>query len=180
MEYKEWTIRKITASDTKHALDFIIPMLHEIYPNMSDVVTRWDLANMEETYTVDPKTAMFAAFDQAGRVVATIAIRPYDDRIEKVKGYYDVTKTAELSRCYVDSSLRRQGIAGELLAVLEDYCRRVGYSDICLHTHHFLPGGYPFWLSREFAVREFGNDRDETIYMDKSLVVNEQRLLCSG
>lgn len=180
MEYKEWTIRKITASDTKHALDFIIPMLHEIYPNISGVVVRWDLANMEETYTVDPKTAMFAAFDQAGKVVATIAIRPYDDRLEKVKGYYDVTKTAELSRCYVDSSLRRQGIAGKLLAVLEDYCRSVGYNDVCLHTHRFLPGGYPFWLSKEFAVRALGNDKDETIYMDKSLVINEQRRRCSG
>ena len=180
MKYKEWTIRKITASDTKAALDFIIPMLQEIFPNMADVLVRWDLANMEETYTVDPKTAMFAAFDQAGRVVATIAIRPYDDRLDKVKGCYDVTKTAELSRCYVDSSLRRKGIAGELLTVLEEYCRSVGYSDICLHTHRFLPGGYPFWLSRGCIVREFGNDRDETIYMDKSLALNEQRLLCFG
>lgn len=180
MKYKEWTIRKITASDTKVALDFIIPMLQEIFPNMADVLVRWDLANFAETYTVNPKTAMFAAFDQAGKVVATIAIRPYDDRIAKVKGCYDITKTAELSRCYVDSSLRRLGIAGKLLAVLEEYCRSVGYSDICLHTHHFLPGGYPFWLSSGFAVRAFGNDKDETIYMDKSLVIKEERLLCSG
>ena len=180
MKYKEWTIHKIIANDTKPALDFIIPMLQEIFPNMADVLVRWDLDNLAETYTVNPKTAMFAAFDKAGKVVATIAIRPYDDRLDKVKGCYDITKTAELSRCYVDSSLRRQGIAGELLAILEEYCRSVGYSGICLHTHRFLPGGYPFWLSSGFAVRKLGNDRDETIYMDKSLVLHEQRLVCFG
>lgn len=169
MKHKEWTIRRITAKDITPALDFIIPMLHEVYPNIPDVAVRWDLANMEEAYTVDPKTAMFAAFDPVGKVVGTIAIRPYDDRIEKVKGCYDITKTAELSRCYVDSSLRRQGIAGKMLMAIEDYCRSVGYTTICLHTHRFLPGGYPFWLSQQFIIRVLGNDPLETVYMDKTL-----------
>lgn len=169
IKHKDWTIRKIAAEDIEAALAFIIPMLHEVYPNIPDVAVRWDLSNMEEAYTIDAKTAMFAAFDKDGKVIGTIAIRPYDDRIDKVKGYYDVSKTAELSRCYVDSSLRRQGIAGRLLAAMEDYCRSVGYATICLHTHRFLPGGYPFWLSQEFAIRVLGNDRLDTVYMDKSL-----------
>ncbi|SCM83318.1 Acetyltransferase (GNAT) family (modular protein) [uncultured Sporomusa sp.] len=168
-KYKEWTICKITANDTKSVLAFIIPMLHEIYPNIPDVAVRWDLANMEEAYTLDPKTALFAALNQDGKVVGTIAIRPYDDRFGKVKGCYDMTSTAELSRCYIDSSLRRQGIAGRLLAAMEDYCRSVGYSTICLHTHRFLPGGYPFWLSQQFIIRALGNDPLDTVYMDKSL-----------
>lgn len=177
MEYKEWTIRKIGASDTQPVLAFITLVLNEVYPNIPDVTIRWDLANMEDAYTIDSKTAMFAAFDQNSKVVGTIAIRPYDDRLEKVKGCYDVTRTAELSRCYIDSSLRRQGIAGKLLVVVEDYCRSVGYSDICLHTHRFLAGGYPFWQNKEFAVRVFGDDPHETIYMDKNLVINAKRLL---
>jgi GNAT superfamily N-acetyltransferase len=169
IKYKDWTIRKIAADDEEAALAFIIPMLHEVYPNIPDVAVRWDLSHMEEAYMLADNTAMFAAFDQTGKVVGTIAIRPYDDRLDKVKGCYDVPRTAELSRCYIDSSLRRQGIAGRLLAVMEDYCRSVGYTAICLHTHRFLPGGYPFWLSQQFIIRELGNDPLDTVYMDKSL-----------
>ncbi|XER14735.1 hypothetical protein SATMO3_50180 [Sporomusa aerivorans] len=167
--HKSWTIRKLTADDVSQALAFIIPMLHEVYPNIPDVAVRWDLSHMAEAYTQEARSTMFAAFDQDGSVVGTIAIRPYDDRIEHVKGCYDVDRTAELSRCYVAGSLRRQGIAGTLVAAIEDYSRQVGYTAICLHTHRFLPGGYPFWLSRQYNNRVIGQDDLDTVYMDKAL-----------
>jgi GNAT superfamily N-acetyltransferase len=169
LTYQNWTIRRITAGDVSRTLAFLIPMLQAVYPNIPDVTIRWDLSHMAEAYTVDARAAMFAAFDPDGKVVGTIAIQPYDDRIEFVQGCYDPDKTAELSRCYVAGSLRRQGIAGKLVMAVEDYCRQVGYTAICLHTHRFLPGGYPFWLSRQYKNRVIGNDPLDTVYMDKDL-----------
>lgn len=170
-KHKDWTIRRITARDTAAALEFIIPMLHEVYPNIPGVTERWDLANMEEAYVRRENSVMFAAFDNAGQVVGTIAISPYDDRIEAVRGSYDLAATAELSRCYVRHSLRRQGIAGVLVAAIEDYCRNYGYQTICLHTHRFLPGGFPFWLSQGFKILTESNEGIGTVYMDKELAV---------
>lgn len=164
-----WTIRRITTEDIEPALAFIVPMLHEVYPNIPDVAVRWDLANMAEAYVLNNEGAMFAAFDASGKVVGTVAIRPYDDRLAAVKGCYDTAATAELSRCYVSSSLRRQGIASKLVAAIEDYCRSYGYQTICLHTHKFLPGGFPFWLSQQYQIRHESQDGLETVYMDKTI-----------
>lgn len=169
LTYQNWTIRRITADDVDRVLAFIIPMLQEVYPHIPDVAVRWDLSHMAAAYTQEARSALFAAFDQNGKVVGTIASRPYDDRIEFVTGCYAIDKTAELSRCYVAGSLRRQGIAGRLVMAIEDYCRQVGYTTICLHTHRFLPGGYPFWLSRQYKNRIIGNDPLDTVYMDKDL-----------
>ena len=170
--HKDWVIRQVTASDIIPALDFIIPMLHEVYPNIPDVAERWDLANMEAAYIIPEDSVMFAAFDSDGQVVGTIAIRPYDDRLEAVRDCYKLGYTAELSRCYIKSSLRRQGIASALLAVIEEYCGQYGYQTICLHTHRFLPGGFPFWLSQNYVIRTEKMGVIETIYMDKALAAN--------
>jgi len=169
IKHHHWTIRRITVNDIAPALEFIVPMLHEIYPNIPDVAERWDLANMEEAYIVPEHSAMLAAFDDTGKVAATVAIRPYDDRLALVKDCYEVPATAELSRCYVATRLRRRKIAGQLVAAIENYCRQYGYKTICLHTHKFLPGGFPFWLSQNYIVRCQSNDDLETVYMDKSL-----------
>ncbi|SMD01451.1 GNAT family N-acetyltransferase [Sporomusa malonica] len=174
ISHKEWIIRRVTANDVAAALAFIIPMLHEVYPNIPDVAVRWDLANMEEAYVSQENSVMFAAFDNAGQVVGTIAIRPYDDRIEAVRGYYDLPGTAELSRCYVKSSLRRQGLAGVLVAAIESYCRQYGYQTICLHTHRFLPGGFPFWLSQGYMIRTERTEEIETVYMDKDVFIKHK------
>jgi len=88
IKHKDWTIRKITEEDIVPALDFIIPMLKEVYPNILDVAVRWDIANMEEAYVIPDNSVMLAAFDGSGQVVGTVAIRPYDDRIEAVRGCY--------------------------------------------------------------------------------------------
>lgn len=169
VKYKDWTIRRITAKDSAAALNFIIPMLHEVYPNIPDVAVRWDLANMEEAYVIPDNSVMFAAFDGSGQVVGTVAIRPYDDRLDVVRGCYDVPVTAELSRCYVNRLLRRQGIAGQLVAAVENYCQQYGYQMICLHTHRFLPGGFPFWLSQDYIIRSEKLEELETVYLDKRL-----------
>ncbi|WP_094604979.1 hypothetical protein SPSIL_017470 [Sporomusa silvacetica DSM 10669] len=172
IKHKDWTIRRITAGDIVPAIDFIIPMLHEVYPSIPDVAVRWDLANMEEAYVISDNAVMFAAFEgRNGQVIGTVAIRPYDDRIEAVRGCYDVPVTAELSRCYVNNSLRRQGIAGRLVTAIQDYCRDYGYKTICLHTHRFLPGGFPFWLSQGYGIRNQSQDGLETVYMDKGLTL---------
>lgn len=172
IKHKAWTIRKITASDIQPVLDFIVPMLQEVYPNIPDVAVRWDLANMEDAYIIPDNSAMFAAFDSNGQVVGTVAIRPYDDRLEAVRGCYHVSATAELSRCYIKRSLRRQGIASALVAAIENYCEQYGYQTICLHTHKFLPGGFPFWLSQDYIIKRENLENLETVYMDKRLQSN--------
>jgi GNAT superfamily N-acetyltransferase len=169
IKYNDWCIRRITPADIGPTLDFIIPMLYEVYPSITGVADRWDLAHMEEAYILPENAALFAAFDVNGTVAGTVAIRPYDDRIAAVEGCYDIRVTAELSRCYVKSSLRRKGIACQLVAAIREYCRAQGYQTICLHTHKFLPGGYPFWLSQGFLIRQENTDELETVYMDKDI-----------
>jgi GNAT superfamily N-acetyltransferase len=169
IKHKSCTIRKITAEDIVPALDFIIPMLKEVYPTIPDVAVRWDLANMEEAYVIPDNSVMFAAFEDSGQVVGTVAIRPYDNRVEALRGYYDVPVTAEVSRCYVNNSLRRQGIASVLVAAIEEYCQQYGYQTICLHTHRFLPGGFPFWINQGYIIRKEKPEELKTVYMDKLL-----------
>ncbi|QDR79672.1 GNAT family N-acetyltransferase [Sporomusa termitida] len=165
----DWCIRRITAADIGPVLDFILPMLQEIYPHIPGVADRWDLTHLEEAYVLPAKAALFAAFDSNGQVVGTVAVNPYDDRLAAVAGCYDCSVTAEVSRCYVKTSLRRQGIACRLAASIEEYCRTHGYRRICLHTHKFLPGGFPFWLSQGYLVRRENTDALATVYMDKDI-----------
>ncbi len=169
LKKNDWCIRRITAADAGPVLDFILPMLQEVYPNIAGVADRWDLTHLEEAYVLPANAALFAAFDNDGKVVGTVAINPYDDRLAAVAGCYDRAVTAELSRCYVKTTLRRQGIACRLVASIEAYCRAQGYRRICLHTHKFLPGGFPFWLSQGYLIRRENTDELETVYMDKDI-----------
>jgi len=176
------SIRRMEKNDIDAALAFILPTLREIYSNIPNVTARWDLSNMEDAYIKREGAVMFLAVDQQGNVVGTAASCRYDDRIAGVKGRYDCRSTAEVSRCYVDPSLRRQGIGQQLFAALEEYNRSIGFDTFCLHTHRFLPGGFPFWLSRDFVILREGGDQFETVYMDKRIdlpATMEQQLIGS-
>ena len=164
-------IRRMEKSDIEAALNFIIPMLGEVYGNIPDITKRWDLTHMEAAYVEPEDAAMFLAFDSWGKVVGSAASCRYDDRLDKVKGCYDCRVTAEISRCYVDRSQRRLGIGQRLFSALEEYNRNFGYETFCLHTHRFLPGGFPFWVSRKFDILRDDGDALETVYMHKSIVL---------
>ncbi|EGO65120.1 GNAT family N-acetyltransferase [Acetonema longum] len=164
-------IRRFDAGDAAATERFIIPMIREVYPDYPDSATRWDVTHLADAYACRPDAAMFLAIDRPNgeKVAGTAAINRYDDRIAAVRGIYDAAKTAELSRCYVDSRLRRCGIATRLVASLEAFSRSLGYAVICLHTHRFLPGGLPFWLSQGYIARLEPQDKDETVFMDKNI-----------
>ncbi|HWR39866.1 MAG TPA: GNAT family N-acetyltransferase [Patescibacteria group bacterium] len=174
------SIRRMEKADIDATLAFILPTLREIYSNIPNVTERWDLSHLEDAYIKREDAVMFLAVDQRGNVVGTAASCRYDDRIGGIKGCYDCRSTAEVSRCYVDSSLRRQGIGQLLFTALEEYNRSIGFTTFCLHTHRFLPGGFPFWLSRDFEILREGGDQLATVYMDKRIalpVAMEQQMI---
>jgi hypothetical protein len=58
--------------------------------------------------------AIIAAVSTKQQVIGTIAVHRYDDRIEELKGNYELPSTAEIVKCYVDAAMRRRGIGVDL------------------------------------------------------------------
>lgn len=163
-------IRLIEKNDIKQVQAFLFNQLRTLFNQESGqgAITD-DVWNLNHNYVEPARNAMWAAFDSDDNVIGTIAICRYNDRIEVVKGRYQLEKTAEIGRCYIDEKLRRQGIGGQLLSVAEAFCREQGYDVIYLHTHHFLPGGYHFWKKNGFSITVEEGGVLEIIHMEKRL-----------
>jgi GNAT superfamily N-acetyltransferase len=169
---KGFTLRQIEENDIEAVQDFLFSQLGELFNQEAGqgAVTK-DVWNLKKTYLEPADHAMWAAFDHRNNVVGTIAICRYNDRIEIVKGRYDLQHTAEIGRCYLRKDLRRQGIGGALFSLAEDFCRGQGYRIIYLHTHHFLPGGYNFWQKNGFCVTVDEGGILEIVHMEKPLKI---------
>ena len=60
-------------------------------------------------------------------------------------------------------------IARELVNVMEEFARKVGYSKIYLHTHRYLDAALPFWKSMGYKVTVEEDDYDETTHKIKEI-----------
>ena len=81
--------------------------------------------------------------------------------------YYD--DTASIWRLMVDEKYRRHGLARNLVEVMEDFAKDVGYDRIYLHTHRYLDAALPFWKSMGYEITLEEDDYDETTHMVKYL-----------
>lgn len=150
---------------------FLQQQVTALFPQIPGLQQRPDLLALRETYTA-PRCALFFATAQA-KVVGTVALRPYDDRLPDMRGVYDLPTTAEVVRCYVQAEQRGQGMGTLLLAQLEAFAQANGFETLCLHTHRHLPGGLPFWSRQGFTIRhERAPTADDmgVVYMDRALI----------
>jgi GNAT superfamily N-acetyltransferase len=97
--------------------------LAAMYPEYSDSGT----GAFQPADAAAPRSAFLIAWLD-GRPVGCAAVRPMEPGI------------AEFKRLYVEPDVRRQGIAGRLLAALEEKAREFGYVAVRLETGIRQPG----------------------------------------
>ena len=126
------SIEAVQAADIPDVLSFALQARDELFPTLSATGVPHDLAQFE------------------GRIVASVAYRPYDGRFPQLN--YQGRKTVEVVRLYVLPAARRLGLAGRLYRSLEALARADGVEMMYLHTHPFLPGAIDFWRRQGFEV----------------------------
>ncbi|WP_312561511.1 GNAT family N-acetyltransferase [Anaerospora sp.] len=167
METSNILIRKVDNNDIASVQNFLLGQLQDLFCKDGQSAVTDDVLGLAKLYIEPVRNQMWAAFSPDGTVVGTIAISEYNDRITVFKGRYPAGTTAEVGRCYIDKTLRRQGIGSSLLTIAEAFCREQGYRMIYLHTHHFLPGGFHFWQSRGFVITLDEGGSYELVHMEK-------------
>lgn len=171
MDARKIVVRKINKSDIDSIQSFLFKHLQEFFAHDGQTAVIADVWGLAKQYIEPERNQMWAAFAPEGAVMGTIAICEYNDRIAVLKGRYPGMTTAEIGRCYIDKTLRRQGLGSRLLEVAETFSREQGYKMIYLHTHHFLPGGFHFWQKQGFKVTLDEGGSAELVHMEKDLTV---------
>ncbi|SFS56670.1 GNAT family N-acetyltransferase [Paenibacillus sp. 453mf] len=162
-----YTIQKIEAEPYDQVIAFVMKIRKEVFPMLSTEQLPQDLDQFEQYYVLRKNAAVFAAISEDGSVLGTIGICPYDGRLKQIEGVYDLTTTAEVVKCYTDSTCRRSGIGTALFEAATAFSREAGYETLYLHTHAFLPGAIPFWTAKGFSERLYENDPVwQTVHMD--------------
>ncbi|HHU0690599.1 GNAT family N-acetyltransferase [Citrobacter sp. Marseille-Q3906] len=160
--------REITETDIPAVQSFIIRHLN-LYFNANRPLpdSSQDVLALRSQYIHQPRNLLIGVWDEQQQLIATLAVCQYDDRISTLRGRYNLSTTAEICRCYVEQNYRRQGIGGQLVSLAEQFCLRQQYKTLYLHTHHFLPGGYPFWLRHHFTELLDEGGEQQIVHMEK-------------
>ena len=164
------TVRVVKEEEVPNVIDFILRVFGEVYPFPLSEASRKQLLNMHHVY-VNPEDAFIAAaFDKDDKVIGSIAVQRYDNRIKILDNRFDLTKTCEISKCYIDKYYRRNGLGTLLFQEAIRFCQEKGYYEtLYLHTHKFLPGGFPFWKSKGFSIILDENDETEIVHMEMKI-----------
>ena len=171
MVEKSYRVRPIQKEDIQAVQTFLMHQLKTLFFQDNQGAITDDVLGLEKMYLQPERNNLWVVFDQDGKVVGTGAICTYNDRIECMKGRYHLPEIAEIGRCYVDETIRRQGIGSEIMVAMVKFCQEKEYKKMYLHTHHFLPGGFNFWQKQGFEILiDDGHDGGyETIHMEKIL-----------
>lgn len=140
-----------------------------------------DIINMENFYLNSCNSELFYIMDDENKIIATIAIRPYDKNFKEFNGIYDSKSTASIWRLFVDPKFRRHGLATKLFNIVEDFCYVNNYNEIYLHTHKNLKGGFSFWQAMDFEITLDTNNELQTVHMVKNIPkLNDSNLINSS
>lgn len=165
-----YTIKEVQKCEYDQVIQFVMKIRKEVFPMLGQDQLPPDLLHFEQSYIQPEKSAFFAAFSEDGTVLGTIGVYPYDGRFSQLQNCYDVTKTAEIVKCYMDPNYRRLGIGTALVEKATSFSLEAGYQTLYLHTHPFLPGAIPFWKAQGFKDRLAEDDPVwKTLHMDKKL-----------
>lgn len=162
-------VRKIKPDEVALTQEFVFRTIKKLFNSDKNPLYHKDLINMQEIYLDKEDNAFFGAFTKENQLVGTMGIMEFDLRFPAVQGLYDGIKIAELGRSYIDQDLRRRGIGSLLYDQAEKFCRERNYQKIYLHTHRHLPGGFDFWLKKDFIIAVEDNDPNKTVHMEKNL-----------
>ena len=167
MEFKIKEIKndKLEIENVKNFLYAQIKKEYGIGPNMK---FHYDIENMDQYY-INPSCNSFFIIYCGDKIVATGGIRAYDKDFEFFKGIYSKDDTASIWRLMVDEKFRRNGLARQLVSVMEEFARNAGYTRIYLHTHRYLDAALLFWKSLGYKITIEEDDYDETTHMVKFL-----------
>ena len=165
-----YEIKKVQKENSKQVIHFIQKNMKELFPMMAHDQLPSDIRHFHNQYIDRDDAALFAAVDEAGKVLGTIGYLPYDGRFEQLDHLYKHVQTTELVRCYIDVNYRRMGIGTALYENVIDSIRDAGYEKVYLHTHPFLPGGMSFWQEKGFIERlAEENSVWQTVHMDQDV-----------
>ena len=162
-------IHKVRSNEVKQVAQFLLRTMTDVYPFQLGEASMRDLTDMESLFLNKRKATILAAFLD-GNVVGTIALRPYDGRVTSLENRYELEHTCEIIKCYVDKSVRRQGVGSLLFEAIEQYCKEAGYKMMYLHTHKFLPGGLSFWKKKGFTETLDEFDKWQTVHFEKEVM----------
>lgn len=164
----KFTFREITEADIPAVQSFIIRHLNLYFnANRPAPEPHEDVLDLHSQYLQQPRNLLLGVWNERQQLIATLAVCQYDDRLKLLRGRYPLFSTAEICRCYVEQEYRRQGIGSQLVLLAEQFCDRQQYKTRYLHTHHFLPGGYQFWLRHHFAVYLEEGGEQQIVHMEK-------------
>lgn len=165
-----YKIEPLTCNHIEETQLFLSTQLnHFFHYNYSLTNAKDDIFLLENKYISPNRNNFWLAFDKQNNIIGSIAASIYDDRIDLLKGHYNLDITAEVGRCYVHPDHRRKGIGHQLLSLAENFCIDKDFSIIYLHTHHFLPGGYNFWKKNHFQTTIDEGGLQQIIHMEKKL-----------
>ncbi|HBI3679769.1 TPA: GNAT family N-acetyltransferase [Citrobacter freundii] len=160
---------EMTHADIPAVQSFLIKHLN-LFFNAGRVMpaAEEDIFDLKQQYILQERNLLLCAWSEKQELIATLAVCQYDDRITELRGHYYLPETAEICRCYVDARYRRQGIGSRLFALAQMFCQQQKYKTLYLHTHHFLPGGYHFWLRKDFSIVMDMQDEWQLVHMQRS------------
>ena len=157
------------ADEIKSVQDFLYEQIRIVYGIGPTPKFHYDIEGLAEYYILPERNSFFAAYAD-DKIVATAAIRAYDQDYEFFRGEYTEENTASIWRLMVDEKYRRHGLARELVKTMEEFAKKEDYKQIYLHTHRYLEAGLSFWKSVGYTVTIEEDDYEETSHMIKILV----------
>ena len=166
----EYVIKEVRDNDCEicDVKEFLYGQIKNEYGIGPTPEFHYDIEGIKEYYVL-PKFNNLFMVCEGDKIIATAAIRAYDKDYDLFKGQYTKEDTASIWRLMVDKDYRRHGLARELVNVMEEFAKDVGYSKIYLHTHRYLDAALPFWKSMGYTITIEEDDYDETTHMIKEI-----------
>lgn len=170
MSIEHIKVRVMQPEDIPQVQTFLFSQLQALFNQEGHGTITEDVWGLQEIYVLPERHQLWLAYNELDHgIVGTIAISQYNDRIQLLKGRYQLEQTAEIGRCYIAPELRCKGIGSKLLAEAEHFCKQQHYKVMYLHTHHFLPGGFHFWRKNKFEITIDEGGKDQIVHMEKML-----------
>jgi GNAT superfamily N-acetyltransferase len=105
-----------------------------------------DLSNIEKVYVTSPTPRRGHFWVVIEELASSEA-----ERVQGMVGLeYKSEKEAELRRMSIDSSVRRLGVASQLLAVLLSFAKSEGYKRVFLTSGTHMPAAHRFYEANGF------------------------------
>lgn len=143
-------IRRAQSNEIEVVGDYILNVRRELYPMLDNDSKSGDLPRLKEIYIDDPRAFILIALNDLEEIVATIGLKPFDNRFDNLD--YSGANTAEVVKLFVNHEYRRLGLGSRLVNQLVELARQIDYQVLYLHTHPFLKGAVRFWEICGFKI----------------------------